>query len=900
MGKIAGILKGNEQLEVAKKGDWYEIKSGPFAGNFINGWFVKPVEDPPPAPAKPANKTPFPEAQRWDQKEDQRFNEQVAKLFKKKKDADNNQVVMPVQYEDSKNPVGYVNMRVTGDKGAELDVNEFRAILRKHVTESWFEKTEVRAILENKDTARGPWVPVQAFAGSGVTVLYDELRLEIRLQVPPALRNTEIVSVDQQREIWGVEKPDAPAALSSYLNINATQVFDSRSDIYKDSRSPLQAQLESGTNIANFVLEAYGTYTENRGGNLGEKNSFLRQDVRLVRDFPDAASRAAIGDVLYPVQSFQVYRPLQGVSVYKQFSMGQSKLTYPTGNYEIFLKTKSKVNIWVNDQLQKVVELPAGRHQLKDFQYTSGMNNVRFEIIDEFGQMEIQDHSYSASTELLKPGIHQFSYAAGNPSSADLTTGERVYNSSNTTYSGFHRYGFSDYFTGGLNAQGDSKQSLFGAESSFSLKTGYLKVEYGYSSTAQVGSGHALAGRYTYLDYNGPDKTQRSLNLGVTYRSDFFSELGNVTAPAVARVLDFSLGYSRGITKMLAASFGANYILNKKITADAENSFALRAGVSNRWKNGIAGNVSVSHTKNASGGNEIALMAFMIWSFPKEKQAISAYTNTSDGSSRAGWNYSPSNGADTNAYQADYRETNSEKGYSVTLQRNGNRARTVATHEVVLGKIDEPTTDIDETKRASNVTTLQMGTALVFAGGRFGIGRPVSDAFAIISPVKSLKGKTLLVNPDTEGNYLAKTDWLGPAVMPEIASYNPTKLNIIGKDLPLGVSVPQDHFNLYPRYKNGYGFAIGSDANIYLQAALKDSKGESIGMASGIAINLDKPDMAPVTVFTSRKGILQSEGFSRGRYRLEIATDRFQPVEFVLPENAKEEYDLGTLHLKEK
>ncbi len=998
-GRIVANINNGAYFTGELSGEWYTVKSGPFAGRFINAQFAKPIHEagsaataarpmivrgaalesapeaaapvatpaiepePPPAPVPAPADTPAPAvspsmaeafliksdsvskkgdssntvevpavtdppteqqtnptvkstaaapvetavsakpppATTWDEAKERRFNEGVDKIFKKKKtSAESNQVTMPVFIDQNKSPSGYVYTQVIGSKEIQVDSTEFFKILRQAIADPWFEKPEIKALMP-KDSQTGPqWTPVQAFKDSDVNIYYDDLKLEVRVIVPPEARPVESLSITSGQAIFGKQSVERQSFVSSYININATETIDSRLVGYNDRRSPLQAQIENGTNVGNFVLEAFGTYTEQREDSASGRSAFIRQDVRVTRDFTGLLSRGSVGDVVYPVQSFQVYRPLKGASFYRQYAMAPSKLTYPTGNREIFLKNNSKVYIYVNNQLQKVVELPAGRHQLKDFQYTSGMNDVRFEIVDQFGQTEIIDFSYTASTDLLKPGFQQFSYAAGTPSSSNPTSGERVYDDTNDTFSAFHRYGFSDHFTGGVNGQLDSKQSIFGLEGNFSLKKGYLKLESALSGTEDVGSGYALGSTYNYIDYKGPDKTQRSLNAGLVYRSDRFLEFGTITAPGVARRLNLSVGHSRGITKMMGLNFGINYVLNRSLTTDASNSYQLRLGLSNRWSNGISGNVTAAHSKLSSGKDEISLTAFLIWTFPKQKQTLSAYANSADSSSRIGWNYNPSTGADSASYQANLREDKLEKGYGGGATVNGNRARVTALHEVVLTKIDEPSTVVKESERADNVTTIQLGTALVFAGGRFGIGRPVSDSFAIVAPRKSLKGQKLMINPDSEENYLAKTGWLGPAVVPEISSYNPTTLVIGAKDLPLGVSIPQDHFNLYPRYKSGYGFPLGNDANVYLSATIINSEGQPVGMASGIATNLDDSSQPVITVFTTRRGVLQSEGFKAGRFKIEIEANKYEPVEIVIPKDAKEEYSLGTLKLKER
>jgi outer membrane usher protein len=622
--------------------------------------------------------------------------------------------------------------------------------------------------------------------------------------------------------------------------------------------------------------------------------------VRVVRDIQKLTARASAGDLIYPVSSFQIFRPMQGGAIRSQFSMTPSKLTYPSGQYEIYLKNKSKVYIWVNDQLQQVLDLPAGRHELKDLSFAGGMNNVRFEIVDEFGQTEVQDHSYFSTTELLKKGLHDYSYAFGNPSSSSTTTGDRIYDSSNATFSGYHRVGLSSHFTAGVNLQHDSLQTIGGLEGMWSLKVGYLKIEPEYSDTKGMGAGYAFGTHYTYSDYIGPDKTQRMYNLGIIYRSDLFTQLGETTQGPVVKPIEFVASTTRGISKTASVNFGVNYDVNKKITTDFENSFSIRAGASNRWQNGVTANVTANHTHSQEGNDQISIMAFLIWTMPQQRQSVSASVNTADNSSRLGWSYAPSSGADSATYQADYHNGETEKGYSANYNLNGNHSRLSAAQQVILPKKDEPSTPVDETEKAINVTTLQIGTALVFAGGRFGIGRPVTDSFAIIDPVKSLKGQHLMVNDDAQGNYVAKSDWLGPAVVPEIGSYNPSVLAVSGKDLPLGMSIPQDHFNLFPSYKNGYGFKLGTDAVIYLKVTVVGPDGKPVEMAAGQADYLSDSSMAPVTVFTNRKGRIQSEGFKSGKYRLSIESDKYEPIEFTIPESAKEEFDLGTLKLKEK
>src|SRR5262249_316805 len=143
------------------------------------------------------------------------------KAFKKKGNSqESNQVFMPVYYEKSKSPVGNVNTRITGANELEIEAPELMRILRKHIAEDWFDKPQIKNLPSE-------WVTVSAFKESGVQVIYDNLKLEILLLVPPELRLTESLSLGETAA-FGDQKVERQSLFSTYLNVNATDTIDSR------------------------------------------------------------------------------------------------------------------------------------------------------------------------------------------------------------------------------------------------------------------------------------------------------------------------------------------------------------------------------------------------------------------------------------------------------------------------------------------------------------------------------------------------------------------------------------------------------------------------------------------------------------------------------------------------
>ena len=881
---------------------WYKIMTGIQKDNFIAAPLIKILS--PNETAKPVEAQT---AAAWDPKTEKRFDDEVAKAFKKKAKAGNDEadVSVPIYYENRSMLLSHADSHVKTNQPLSIDSAALFKQLHILVVPAWFDKPEIKEI--NPDLARDAqdalnkrWVTLDKFAKSGVSIVFNEQRLEVYISVPPDLRTSTVASILKSNT--APEDPslaEPPSLFSTFLNINASEAFDTRYTDQPDRRIPARAQLENGTNLGSVVLEANGSYLENRVPTPGQGSEFTRGDVRLVKDFPDHILRTSAGDLIYPTQGFQTFRQMGGFAFTSQFSMARSKLTYPTGNYEIFLQRNSKVYVWVNDQLQQVLDLPAGRHNLQDFPFANGVNELRLQIIDDVGREEIQTYSYFSSTELLRPGLHQYSYAFGAPSTD--TGSNRVYDSNDPTTSLFHRYGLWEDLTIGMNLQNDKQQSVLGTEALWSAPAGFFKFQPAYSSTLGEGGGAAFQTNYVFSDYKGKAKTQRSYNLGVLVAQKAFTPFTTTIVSAAKKVLEITTGYTQGISRNLSLNAGGalRYFDGG---SGLINSFTLNGGVNQRWDNGLSASATLTHTKSQVGEEDVSIFIFLLWSFPKEKQIISAIHNSADSSSRVDWSYNPTTGADSANYSAAIRDSATEQGYSGQVLYEGNRARTGVSHEVILSKQPDPnaTGASANQKVSNNVTTLTLGTSVAYAGGHVAIGRPVSDSFAIIAPIENLKGQRLDVNPNGEDSYLAKSDSWGPALLPEVGSYNYTALEVSGRNLPPQLSLPRDHFSVYPTYKSGYAFEVGTDATVYLTGKILAPDGTPLSLAAGTATYVGGAKTTIVTIFTNKKGVMRSEGFKAGHYKMEISTESFMPFEITIPETNDDHFDMGTIQLKAK
>ncbi len=944
-GRVVGMVNSSEIIAVDKQGDWFQIKDGRYRGYYISEQFfrlldkfevfkdepetlanLKVVSEPPaqaapkdpiaapavslnqpfpPLPVKPSATSaptsgPKIQEKTWNSKEEERFNNLADKAFKTKKKASDNpddEVIMPLIIEGEKQALGQIRTKPNTDSDLVMEAQKLKRILQDYVDPKWFSKSENQKKFENE------WIHIKEFENGEFKLIYSEAKLNIQLILPLELKKEGVSKILRSGSGQSKIAPEAPAFFSSYLNIDTSQVFDTRNaNSESDTRSPLRAQLENGTRLGSFNLEAYGSYVEQRSAD-STVPAFTRQDVRVIRDFSSELIRTSFGDLNYPTTGFQSFRSMAGFSMTRKFYMSPSKLTFPSGSYELFLQRNSKVFVWINNQMVQVLDLPAGKHSIQDFPFASGVNEIRFEIVDDVGRTETVNYSYFSSAELLKPGLHQFSYAVGAPSTT--IDSQRIYDSSKTTVSAFHRYGISETTSAGVNIQNDNVQTVFGLEYLLSTTLGFFKTEAAYSHYLGAPDGAAVSEFFFFTDQVGEEKLQRTFNLGLKYQSETFALLGSPGFDGTRRNYELSTGYSQPLSKFSSLSYGLSYNINKMgylaAPAGVDNSFTITLGVNRRWDSGLGVSGTLRHNRTERGDEDVSASVFMIWSMPKEKQVVTALHNTTDSSTRADWSYSPDNGTGAVKYLASTRDGQSEKGYSGGLDYNGNRARSSLTYEIILPKERDGTAaGTGGTKRKSDqITTLQLGTSLLFADGYFSLSRPVTDSFAIIAPVKNLKGQPLQLNPETQGSYLARTDGWGNAALPELSSYNQSTIIIGGKEVPPELTIPRDHFDIYPPYKSGYAFAVGTDATIYLSAKIFSPDGLPL-TAAGRAVYLDDLSLEPIIIFMNRKGILRSEGFRPGRYRLEILTDDYQVFNFEIPKASVGDYDLGDVHLLKK
>jgi outer membrane usher protein len=254
-----------------------------------------------------------------------------------------------------------------------------------------------------------------------------------------------------------------------------------------------------------------------------------------------------------------------------------------------------------------------------------------------------------------------------------------------------------------------------------------------------------------------------------------------------------------------------------------------------------------------------------------ENSSLDAGHDTRNGQSRVSYRHQEGSGIGAWNTQVEVDRTRADDGgggddhYSVngSLGYTANRAELSVSQHTGFAGLDTETVD--------QRTSVTAGTAIAFADGRVAVGRPVSGGFAIVDLHDNLKESQVTVGQADSPR--ASSDIFGPALLPDISPYSPSRVPVDVSNLPMGYDLGAGAFDLFPHYKSGYLLTVGSDYTVTAFGSLVDAEGEPVALLTGEAYEEGQQKGRKVTVFTNRVGKFGAQGLRPGRWVLDMATE---------------------------
>jgi outer membrane usher protein len=168
----------------------------------------------------------------------------------------------------------------------------------------------------------------------------------------------------------------------------------------------------------------------------------------------------------------------------------------------------------------------------------------------------------------------------------------------------------------------------------------------------------------------------------------------------------------------------------------------------------------------------------------------------------------------------------------------------------------------------TEATSLEVATALAFAGGRAAWSRPITGSFAIVAANEPVAGFPIGVNPAL-GGYAARSDAFGAAVIPNLEAYRVGVVRIEAPTLPVGYSLGPSSYRILPAYKSGTLLPVGERGTVSLRGTLR-TRGAPIAFAVGELAPIDDKTLPVVVVMSNRAGRFAVTGLLPGRYEVRI------------------------------
>ena len=690
-------------------------------------------------------------------------------------------------------------------------------------------------------------------------VVFDPGRLVLRIEVPPERRTARELALRTARRRADLDYVEQ-ARISAYVSARAGVDIIERSSFADTGLGGLAADIDTGLNIGGIALQGRFRYDERRA------RKFSRQDVRLTYDDTEHLIRYELGDLSVGRRPFQLAPRIAGIAAFREFPIDPYRNIRPTPEQGFQLDEPARVEVILNGAPVRTYELNSGRYSLRDFPLVpSAANDVELRITYASGRTEMLIYPAFYDIELLEPGLVDFAFNAGV--SYRDENGRRIYDTGDYNVIGYVRRGFTDRLTAGLSWEGNRHFDTVGAETVWASPLGSLAVNASTNIRNPGFDTGRLAIQYAWRD----------------------------TDPVRGRAIDAQAILTGSRYRTLNQLFGANIIglsaqaragqmIGPRLRATAYGGYEDAREFGERYYGGFSASYQLAFgalsfgAEYQGGTNAEGAIFRLAFSMPLGPGTATASYTTQD-----------------NAFRADYTRLTAlgvgSVGLSGGLERRDGFDRQFVRANYIGNRFEGAIEQlrVNGTDGLEDIrTAVNFGTALYMADGAFGIGRPITNSFALVSIDEKAGDYQIAVEPrrgfgSTETYYTAYSGALGPAVVPTLPPYFDRTLQVDAPDAPAGTSVGGQVFALRPGYRSGYRLEVGSEANVSLVGTLTYADGTPLAFVTGTARPIEAREAADaIPVFTNASGRFFLEGLVAGETYVLSFSDASSPTDTIL------------------
>ncbi len=362
----------------------------------------------------------------------------------------------------------------------------------------------------------GRYVPISRIRGLTATIAEQEQRLDLVIDpnAMPASRVRFAITPPQfaQTPDWG-----------GFLNYTLFAYSGLNGGLFKGSY--VSGAFEA---VAFGPIGTFGaTFITNPVGNVQTSG----QDVVLLDaawrwDDPARMRTLIVGDAITAPGWWGNAVRYGGVQYSSNFSLQPGFVTYPLLSVSGIATVPTAADIYTNNVRMGVQNVPAGPFTITNLPALNGAGELQVVVNNAFGQQQVITQPFYVTSQLLKPGLSEFSYNLG---------AERFnYGVDNLDYHGFigsafYRYGVNDGLTVQGRAEADEHVRGAGAGADWVVGLfGVLSAGVAGSSASGNADGHNGNGVRYLLGFSRQTPLL-SFAVQSTWASDNFRQIGDTT-----------------------------------------------------------------------------------------------------------------------------------------------------------------------------------------------------------------------------------------------------------------------------------------------------------------------------------------------------------------------------------
>ncbi|MBC2778760.1 fimbria/pilus outer membrane usher protein [Parasphingopyxis marina] len=717
------------------------------------------------------------------------------------------------------------------------------------------------------------FVSPETLAAAGFEIRFDQNRLEIVVDnIDGDFRPVGTLGTPSRQQTVSPLPTIEPADFSAFLNINGNFDYDETEGM----RNP-EIYVFGATRFQNVVVELDGAFTDQFDGDY----RFYRRSVRAIYDRPDQYQRISAGDLRPDTIPLLRTPYIGGAAIERRRQTFEPFLPISRlGGQEVYLDSRSEVDVLINGVEYQTFQLEAGRYDLANLPLQFGSNDVQLVVRDSAGRRQTINYDYFFEPLDLDAGDYEYVFSVG--AVANELSFEPDY-SDDIAVVGYYRKAFSDAFILGGGVQLTEDIQIAAAELTVvpQVIPGVFDLQAG-ASTGN-GTGYAFRGSYRWRSSGGYEN-RRQLSLTVDYESANYQTLGELI-PRTNSTLNLSASYTQSFSLNTYGSAGLNYTRQGGGRPDRTVAYAeVVHRLNDRFR--LTGGVEYGDDEFYSRNFGVRLGVSVL--FGGRHRANADYRSRTE-TFRA----TVARGADDHVgswgYDVGFTDTRGDTSADASVDYIGNRfeARgSVFTNGPDIGGITNQT-------RAR----LQLGTSIAFADGTFGIGRPINDSFAVAQAHPSLDDREVITGRTLRNDqYYARSGILGAAVQSDISSYSEQNIQYDVAGLATAYDIGDGLVRVDPPFHSGYKIVVGNDRFVSAIGNLLID-GEPVALATGRVTSTDDEGFETQPFFTNSVGRFGIIGLAPGKtYLVTIAgTGRVLSIE--VPEENEGLYRMGTVEL---